>query len=386
MTRRPVASTGRIAATLGLLLFGALALVSGFDRMSLRTPGFARLVPSALQAQAARATAALALARRQPDVAIANARRAVAVDPVHPASSALLATAYLLNEQPAEAEAAFRVAARFGWRDPATQVYWFEAARQAQDWPRAVDRADALLRTNPGLPPRDLILEPLESDPQGRAALIARMAARPGWLAHYLQPEGSVGDETIERRSLVLTELAAAGTRLGCREVSPFVNSALARGARGDAERVWAAHCPGATLTGGLADAGFESFGNETASPFGWRTNLSGDVTVRPVDKSGGNRALRLGNAGSVSRLVLVQAVSLEPGLYRLTGSTAPGRLAGSLGCGKAPALPSLTEGDLAAGGQSLRVETCSRLELGLWVRPGGADIELDSVALEKVG
>ena len=40
----------------------------------------------------------------------------------------------------------------------------------------------------------------------------------------------------------------------------------------------------------------------------------------------------------------------------------------------------------MASGGQLLRVSSCSRLELGLWLRPGAEETELDSVALEKVG
>ena len=83
---------------------------------------------------------------------------------------------------------------------------------------------------------------------------------------------------------------------------------------------------------------------------------------------------------------MLRQAVALEPGTYRLTGVATRGRIAASLGCGAPPPVPSLTDGDPAAGGQVLRVEGCSRLELGLWVRPGAGEVELDSIVLEKVG
>lgn len=386
MIGRRGALPARIGASLALLLFGALAMASGIDRMSLYAPALGRLVPGPLQAQSARSTALLALTREQPRRAVAAARKAVAADPVDPGSTALLGTAYLFNGQAVEAEAAFRVAARFGWREPTTQVYWYQAALQAGDLPRAVDRADALLRTRPHLPTRDQLLEPLESTPAGRAALIVRMAGRPNWLLHYLHPEPEVTDETLDRRSQVLAELAAAGTSLGCEQVATFVNLSLTRGARANAERVWAGHCPGASLTGGLADGDFERFGRDEASPFGWRSNLSGDVVVRAVEKDGGNRAVQLLNRSAVSRLVLRQAVALEPGSYRLTGAATPGRIAASFGCGTAPPVPSLTEGDPATGGQVLRVESCSRLELGLWVRPGDGQVELDSVALEKVG
>jgi len=354
--------------------------------MSLDAPALGRLVPSAFQAQAARSTASLAIARQQPAAAIAAARRAVAADPVDPAPASLLGTAYLMSGKTSAAEAAFRVAARLGWREAPTQAYWYYAALQSGDLPRAVDRADALLRTHPNLPIRDELLEPLESTRAGRAALIVRMAGRPTWLANYVRPERDLDDATLDRRSEVLAELAAAGTRLGCDEVGQFVNVALARGARRNAERVWTGHCPGAALTGGLADGGFERFGRDQASPFGWRSNLSGDVVLRSVDKAGGNRAVLLQNSAAVSRLVLSQAVALEPGTYRLTATAAPGRIAASLGCGGGPPVPSLTDGDPARGGQVLRVAACSRLELGLWLRPGDGEVELDSVALEKIG
>ena len=382
----PAASSGRIAASLALLLFAGLTAASGLDRLSSQAPALARLVPLPFRAQATRASAAQAIVRMQARTALLNARRAVAADPVDPSAGGLLGTAYLLNQHADQAEAAFRVAARFGWREPATQIYWYQAALQSGDLALAVDRVDALLRTNPDLPQRDVLLAPLESTAPGREALIVRMAGRPVWLAGYLGPDAEISDEILARRTLVLTDLAKAGTRLGCDAVAPFVSQALARGARRDAERVWTGHCPGATIAGGLADAGFDRFGGDHASPFGWQAGASGDVALRVVDNGGGNHALAMRNRGTVSRMVLSQAVSLEPGTYRLTGRVAPGRVAGSLGCGAPPTLPRLGDGEMGADGQLLRVPACSRLQLGLWLRPGGDETELDSVALEKVG
>ena len=385
MSGRRGALLARLGITLLLLAFAGLAGASGLDRLSALVPAIGRNVPERFQAQAARSATVLALARTNPDAAIASARRAVASDPFEPASTSLLGTAYLLGQQPAEADAAFRVAARFGWREPATQLYWYQAALLGGDLPRAVDRADALLRTHPGLSTRDEMLLPLESTPEGRAALIVRLAGRPLWLTEYLAPEGDVADETLDRRSLVLAELAAAGTRLGCEPVAYFVSLELTRGARRNAEQVWSGHCPGAELAGGLADGNFARFGSDDASPFGWRTNLSGDVSVRTIDKERGDRAVGLINRSAVSRLVLRQAVALEPGTYRLTAVAPAGRVAASFGCGGPPAVPSLTNGDPASGGQTLTVERCPTLELGLWVRPSTTEVELDSVAIERV-
>lgn len=385
MARRAGALPVRAGASIGLLLFAVLAVGNGLDRMSLQAPALGRLVPPPFRAQAARSDAAQALARMHPEAALASARAAVAADPIHPASTALLATAYIAGDRPDEAEAAFRIAARFGWREPTVQIYWYHAALQAGDLGRAAERAEALLRTRPDMPRAAALLEPLENSAGGRAALIGRMSQRPGRLSHYFQPEPSVGPETLVRRSRVLVELAEAGTRLGCGAIAPFVEAALERGAAKDAQSVWSAHCPEAQPAGRLTDGGFERLGTGDPSPFGWRVHGSGDVTLRSFSKGGGNRAVRMLNSGSAGRLVLRQAVALAPGTYRLTGDTARGRVAASLGCGRPPVMPRPGEGDLASTGQLLRVEPCTRLELGLWLRPGPAEVTLDALRLEKV-
>lgn len=383
---RPAVSLGKLGASAALLVFAALAVASGLDRLTQRAPALARLVPPALQAQAARSSAALLLVRERPEAALASAERAVGADPVDPASTALLGAAYLMLGQPARAEPAFRVAARFGWREPMTQFYWFEAALQSGDLPRAVDRADALLRTYPSLPAISEVLRPLEATAAGRSELVRRLASRPRWLDDYLNVPAAVTAEGLARRGETLAMLAGSGTRLGCDRIAPFVNIAVARGSRDLAERVWTLHCPGAVRSEGLTDGGFDRLGRDTQSPFGWRTGLSGDVGLRTVEKGAGNRVLQLRNAAAVSRLVLRQSVSLQPGLYRLTARSTPGRIAASIGCEQDPPLPSLTDGDPASGGQRLHVDACKRLELGIWLRPGSDEVELDAIALEKVG
>lgn len=386
MARDPAVVVGRVAATLALLGFAGLAVASGLDRMSLQAPALARFIPSSFRAEAARSSARLSIVRQQPEAALAEARQAVSADPLDPASTALLGAAYLLDGDAPRAEGAFRVAARFGWREAATQLYWYEAAIQSGDLPRAVERADAILRTRPGFPATVTMLEPLESTPAGRAALIARMADRPEWLKSYAWPDPNLSEEVLGRRSVVLAELGAAGTKLGCEAVSTFVQGALQRGARRQAEAVWTSHCSAGALSGGLADGGFEQFGSEAEFPFGWRGQPSGDVALRSVEKAGGNHVLQIHNRSSVSRLVLRQPVSLEPGTYRLRGKVRPGRLAASLGCGQAPGVPAGVVGDIGGDGQQLTVAACERLELGLWLRPGADEVELDEVTLEKIG
>ncbi len=374
-----------MGATLALLAYGALAVFSGLDRLSLAAPGMAALVPTGLQAQAARSDAALLLSRERPNQALVSARRAVAADPLDPAASALLGGAQLMLGREHQAEQAFRVAARFGWRDAMTQAYWFEAAMQAGDLPRAVDRADALLRAHPNQAVAERVLPPLEATAAGRRALVRRMADRPQWIDGYLEVPADATPALIARRNATLLALAQRGTRLGCERVAGFVAQAAARGPRAAAEQVWVAHCPGARPVAGLADGEFDRFDREAAAAFGWKAVASGDVGLRMVEGGAGRRSLAARNSAAVSRMVLRQSLALPPGAYRLTVRSAPGRFAGSIGCDAEPPLPSRSNGDPAAGGQVLQIGQCHRLELALWLRPGVDEVPLDTVALNPL-
>lgn len=374
----------RIALTLVVLGYAVLALGSGLDRLSGANPSLERVVPGPFRAQAERSAAQLSLARQQSEPALRHARLAVAADPVDAASVSLLGTSLLLRNDFRGADQAFRVAARIGWRDTATQLYWFEAAFQAGDEEAAADRLDALLRTHRGLPQIDALLARLEASPEGRQALVRRMADRPAWLTGYLAPSG-LSPAALSTRATVLADLARSGTRLGCDAITPFVSGALAGGGRSQAEQVWQAHCPQAKIAAGLADGGFEAFGRDPPYPFGWQARPSGDVTIETVGAPREGRALELRNTSSFSRLVLVQQVALAPGSYRLRGSAPPGRIAASLSCGGDPTLPSGVAGDIGGEGQILTVPECARLALGLWLKPGRQPARLDDLSLERV-
>jgi hypothetical protein len=380
---RPLA--GRLAASAGVLALAAACLGSGLDRIGARSFAVAATLPPAIRSQSHRPAAQLALATARPEAALAAASAAVRDDPVDPASTALLGSARLLQNDFAGAEQAFRVAAAFGWRDAMTQRYWYTAALQSGDYPRAAERMDALLRTQRNLPGADVLLASLESEPDGRAALLARLAERPAWLGTYLNPGGQLDDAALARRSDVLVELAANGTVLGCNAVSPWVRAVLRQGSRASAQRVWQAHCPDARSAGLLADGNFESLGRGAAAPFGWTVERSGDVLIRPEEVAGGYR-LALENRSAFSRRVLVQSVALAPGRYRLQGTGDTGVFAASLACGASPAMPRLVDGDLAGEGQVLVVnEACDRLRLAIWLRPSRERVTLDKLVLQPL-
>jgi hypothetical protein len=82
---------GRIAASLALLLFAALASLSGLDRLGAQRAcaGPARALTAAIQFGARGGNAAVL--RQQPKTALVYALRAVAADPVDPAPPGCLA-------------------------------------------------------------------------------------------------------------------------------------------------------------------------------------------------------------------------------------------------------------------------------------------------------
>jgi len=384
MARRNRATAVRATLTVALIGYAGLALGNGLDRLTAQAPPLERLVPRPFRAEAERAAARQAAVRDQPQAFLAHARAAVAADPVDPGSASLLGGALLLRGDNRGAEQAFRVSARFGWRDIPTQAYWYEAALEAREMEPAVDRLDALLRAQPQLPSVDLLLGRLEASTAGRAVLERRLAQRPPWLANYLEVGGKDAP-LIERRASVLMDMARQGTRLGCHSVGGFVGAALAAGARRAAEQVWLAHCPGAHAAAGIADPAFEQVGNAQTSPFGWQTLPAGDVAIEAAGPGQGGR-LQVSNGSSVSRLVLMQPVALEPGRYRVSIMTVPGRVGVSLGCNGVPPLPSRDAGDVAASGQVVEVPACARQAFGVWLRPGAEAVELGRLSLQRIG
>jgi len=383
----------RILLTAGILAYAAAAAGNGFDRMSRDTPALERLVPGPLRAQADRSAALTRLVREQPQPALRFARAAVARDPIDPDATALLGAAHLALNDFDEAAEAFRIAARFGWRNLATQGYWYEAALGAGDYKVAADRADAILRAQPRLVEGGELLEPLEVNPTGRAMLAGRLALKPSWLEAYLRPGRDAPAELIERREGVVALVDPAVARFGCSAVSPFVSGLIEQGRRTRAQTLWNAHCPEYRVTGPLADPGFDQVlsGAEEVYPFSWRLLPSGDVSIQAVGGGQADRSLLVANSASTSRMIMRQLTALPAGLYRFrVGSTdqpsagAP-RLVLSWACAAQPPFPRRVEGDALAGGQILAVEPCDRQQLGIWLRGNEPGLTISHIEFERI-
>jgi hypothetical protein len=358
--------------------------------MSRAEPGLERIVSPPFRAAADRAAAATAIVRNDAPSAVADARAAVAHDPVDPDSTALLASALLLIGDNDGSAKAFRTAALFGWRNLATQIYWLEAAFQVGDFAVAADRADAVLRTHPAFGQFDQVLKPFEDNPLARSFLVEKLDGQPPWLGAYLTLNDTAPDALVNRRVSVLLDAKWAAHPLGCRPVAQFTSALLGQDRRADAERVWNLHCPERAVHGYLADADFASIGAREPFPFAWRIRRSGDVHVGAETGPGGTRDVVLQNSASTTRQVLYQALALPPGNYRLRlnladDAAAAQRLSGSFSCNGSVILPWQPSGGDAAESRTFHVSECHRQELALWLAPGQGTVHLRSAALEKI-
>jgi hypothetical protein len=382
---------GRISFTVAIAVFAVAAVANGLDRISERVPALERVVPAPFRAHADRSAAETALTRNDSSWALASARAAVSSDPVDPDATPLLGSALLLANKPSDAEKAFRIAARFGWRNLATQAYWYQAALNAGAMDVAVDRADALLRTHPQRFLTEDLLKPVESDPRGRELWAQRLQENPPWLADYLTIDDDTPDDMVGRRLAVLTTADAERHPLGCDRVASFTRVLLARGRRSDAEALWNNHCPSQKVTGYISDPDFtRTISHRGAGlPFSWESPVSGDVLVTSASSDGKGQGLTLSNTASSTHLALMQSVSFPPGSYRIRLKAAPsqdlsaGKAFVSWGCDNTAPFPSETDGNLLQEGQLIHVARCDRQYLGLWVAEKSS-LTVQSIDVEK--
>lgn len=369
---------------LGLGAFLALALGSGLDRLSLHMPTVARFVPDPLAAEAHRAIASQALRDLDGAPAVQAARKAVAADPADPRSAALLGAANLQSARFSDADRAFRVAARLGWRDPLTQLYFMNRALRGGDFALAALRLDAVLRQDPQFPARDIVLAQFAASGQGRKALAHRLSLRPSWVGQFMGSDSRLGLSELRKRAEIVA--AVPGEHWGCDAVAPLVNRMINGGDARAAKRLWTVHCPDASHT--IADPDFSRLRqNRTLTPFDWNPVGGGDVALA-VTGTGGGMVVRV--SGAASRMIAWQMLTLPPGAYLLRW-TAQSRDLGeaqalslSLACRPGERSPlrahQSAEGQFAAEFQV--AANCPEQYLSLWLAPAQTDVRIERIEL----
>ncbi len=371
----------------GVALFAALALGNGLDRLSATRPGAAQWVPGPLRAEAWRAEAARLLGAGDGAGATEMATQAVRADPIDPRSTALLGAGQLTDRKAVPADRSFRVAARFGWRDPLTQIYFMNAGLAGGQPRLAALRLDAVLRQAPFLPVRDMLFAEFEATPERRAALAERLAMKPSWTESYLIRSGDLPLPTLQARAAIVASMK--GPDWNCDTVEPLVTKLIGKGGIGDAKQLWLAQCSYASP--GIADPRFTRL-RRNANPVAFEWNLadSGDVALTPGTSEGG---LLARVSGPTSLPIAWQMITPAPGRYRVswTAQTASGAAAKgaglSLSCVRNDR-QALAASDLGKGRFEAIVTidgTCPGRYLTLWLAPGNEDVRFDSLAISPL-
>lgn len=307
-------------AAIALLGYGGLAIGSGLDRLTQRTPQAASLVPGPFAARALRTRAGQALEKGDAQAALGSAVAAVNMAPLDPGSTALLGAARLKSGDAAGAERAFRIAGQLGWRDPYTQAYWMERALRIGDYRVAAMRLDALLRQRPDLLGERRLMDPLEGTQLGRAALAERILGNPNWLEAYVAKLDGVPRPVLSLRTQVLAEVAARNAVLGCEPIGPLIERLVLEAAEMEAAALWRQHCPGAgqaiVYDGNFAKARID----QVRSQFAWSFIGQADTNIlfSPGPKANG-QWVEIDTTSRRIRQFMRQMVLAAPGSYQLS-------------------------------------------------------------------
>lgn len=335
---RSAARLRRIAAVAACLTYAFLAIGSAADRLVPKHPDLATQVPGLFASEALRSKGIGSLEAGNSKAAMAFGEAVVRQEPVDPSSTALLGAARFAEGEQIGAERAFTVAGKLGWRVPLTQLYWMGKALDGGDFGVAALRLDALLRQKPAQLKDRRLLDPMESDPRGRAAMVGRMLLQPNWLKPYADSVYDIAPQAMRYRALVLDELGRRGRRVGCAQIGSATSRLVDIGAAAQAAELWRLHCPAAG-TGLVFDGHFVNASlAAVASPFAWATAGDSDTSLAFVPAAGGQRLMVVG-AAPFERVLLSQLLVVPPGSYVLswnaeTGSGTPtDRVRAGIGC-----------------------------------------------------
>ncbi|NML94423.1 tetratricopeptide repeat protein [Novosphingobium olei] len=389
--RRPA---GTLLVAVSAIAYAALALASGLDRAGALDPVLAGMLPTAIQAQSLRNKATTVQSIGDAARARALAEKAVERTPIEPGSTAVLGAALLGANDAAGADRVFRVAAQMGWRIPLTQLYWMQTSLAVEDYPNAAVRLDALLRQTPTLLSNRKLLDPLEQTEDGRKALADRLVERPNWLVPYTTDVWEVPPPVLNLRRAVLLDVANQGRKLGCVDVSPFVQREIALGNPRGAHDVWIAHCPGAGKAM-IYDGDFQQAEvSQTRSSLSWTFVGNGNISVFPEPgQRPGQRALAVDGKVAMPTVFVRQMLLLPAGRYRVTWtalseSGAPTtRIVAGLDCGHGVEWQTGEAGPNGLRSAVLESDgSCDAPWLSFGLAPGDGVARLTGVAMSTLG
>ncbi|MFM5895615.1 MAG: hypothetical protein ACKOQM_14455 [Novosphingobium sp.] len=389
----PLSTSARILTGFGLLAYAAMAAGSAADRLSKDNPALAARVPSLFASEALRTLGADALANGKAVAAAKIGEVAIRDAPTDPQSTALFGAGKFASGNRPLADRAFRVAGQLGWRVPITQSYWMGQALTAGKYDLAALRLDALLRQQPELLRQRQLTDPMERNPAGQAAMIARMRANPVWLGFYAGDVESLPADAGLQRADVLGQAARSGIVLGCDRIAPLASRLAVVGKATAGSALWRQHCLEAGS--GLVSDGQLATLDITARPSAFSWELIGNselaLSILPAGNGHGKR-LVIDGLADVTRPVIAQNLVLAPGRYVLiwrTGSPqgqASDHLLAGLACQGEPPVWAEASLDRASGLWNALVEargTCPLHRLTFAAAPRSGQVWLEQIELK---
>lgn len=381
------------AAALALAAYAGVAAFSGWDRLSIVDPDVRAPVGWPYDTFSARAMAGDANAAGRPKDALPYAQRALLSDPVDAGVVGLLGAAHSLAGETEAADAAFRLSAGMGWRDLATQIFWFNHGLDTGQADVAAQRLDAYLRQVLDDDRTQTMLNDMVASPEGRAAILPRLAEAPTWQRMFLAPPSTMAQQDFANRYDVVRQLRAGS--LGCTAVSSFTTGLMRKGLFAQAQDVWSRECePGNAL---VHDGQFLRINPDPQahnSVFDWQVPSSGTVELLVNDfGNSGAHQLDLRVSGASPYSVLRQIVVLPAGSYRLSwampGTTATDLRALKVGLGcrldQGMAQNPVPQPGGRVATQYVLDDSCQARALVFWLAPG-TQVHIADVRLERVG
>lgn len=303
----------------GACMYAVAALAVGADRGDLDLGGLAQLLPARMMPNMQMTRVRAAIGRGDYASALPMARTGILQAPLDPRR--LSAYGLVLGATGAQSKGydAFVLAGQMGWRDPATQIFWMQAAAQLNDPAVAALRLDGLLRTRPEMAAQTELTEVFDSRPEFGAALIERLRSKPEWTGALLGSTRLLDGERLGNRVQLLQQMAQAGVKVGCEQIAQVVNPLARKGQFDQAMRLWRSHCDDRP-SGAIMDGGFAAYEttSDEASPFRWQIPASGDLNVSAMAQKSGANLLALQNVSPTGLVAARQFITAPSGTYRL--------------------------------------------------------------------
>jgi len=211
------------------------------------------------------------------------------------------------------------LAANRSWRDELAHGWLMDREMRAGRERAAMRHADALLRGNlkqvPVLLP---VISPLVAYPEGRAALVERMAANPSWR-RYLVFQVSNSDRLAPFNVPLFRRLAATPQPPSTEEMESALAGLIRLARYRDAHAAWREIAPsGRSAKVAVFNGAFDTV--DAPEPFQWQILDRGGTSVKldtPPDREGQALAVQYDNYSAPS--LVRQLLVLSPGRQRLS-------------------------------------------------------------------